>query len=1053
MDITHLNKLAVGAIFGLLIFGTVSVANAQYVAESLAEMRSYGATLSNSTVALSGAHGDPHPETGVVTPGEYWINGNHIANPTGSEPIFLELSGTGNTYDLSAAIIFVDTRDLAGFGRALGHDSGVDIVQITGSNNTVLGLTLIAQDLALDSDPSAQRFADWATQFVELSGDNNTVDGCNVVTRGSRTDAYGLSDAFGKGASQGMSPYILHRKASAFRVGEATNAVVNDMHLEVNSFGHGFFVQYSTNTTLTNSSVTGELFLSNLVVNHPLYQDYGFTWWGYPIPDNVMLSGAEGGVRVYNGASGLTVDNVIVTRMRTGFATVHCGGDVQISNSYAMGTTSGFDVGDNTTITNCGGDIVNGPLLVFYGGFAGDSTIELELLEGQPIGTNWSAIYLNGDNVDLTLTSSLDSDDLPTTSLVRLGQSYFENWRNFDYNIATPEDGEPIPLTNSVFTNNTNQNLVLGQNAIGNSGFSQSFVITNGKENYYDGVSLVPAGKKVVLVHEAGLGNNGTEADGSLDANASIVESGGTLELESNLRITDEKLTISGHGTDGLGALYSEGGTGSAAPRFGSSNSGDESTIFLDGDASIGVGQAGNQLLVGRIQGQGNLTKLGNGILSIEKSSTFLGNLLVNEGEVVARSGVVNHSLSVMRDASIVAIGNMLSTPDGDVDLEGVIDLNGRTDDSFLSGTIGSLSGLGSLTTSNPSATSGASLNLAGDEGVWVFGGTIESNLSLIKSGENFQSLTGDLTYTGVTWVQDGTLAIECGHTGSLEYAIGEIEGELATLELNSGFISTQDLTLRENSRLIMTIGSATRADAQSAGSSEVYSAIDVDYAILGGTLEVDFGFSPNAGDTFDLINLSEGQFVGEFDEVTATGLPADFQFFHEITPNETGLGETFRVRFLEPEIVGPEQIIVSAGISPGGRLVELLESDDQDFAIQRNILDIQSRTGFIARASTSIQSPSLFEITLEGSVFARNQVNQIVELFDFDSQSWDQVDLRPASRFVDEAVTVQATGDLSRYVENGTGHIEARIRYQSVRPRQRFTSNTDVISWRISGE
>ena len=654
-------------------------------ANSLTQLRSLGeGAISNTNIVLSPTGGDPHPVTGVVTPGEYWINGDHIPDPTNTHPRFLILGGSNNTYDLSGATLRLDTRKLDGYGRALGHDSGVDVVRIEGSNNEVQGLTLIGEDIALDTDPNAQRYADWSTVFVELSGTSNTVDWAHVVARGSRTETYGLSDAFGKGASQGIQPFISHRKASNFRVGEATNAVVNDIHLETYSFGHNFFVQESNNTTLTNSTIKAELFPSQLVLDRPEYQQHGHTWWGEPIPDDIMLAGSEGGVRVYGGSSGLTVDNVVVDGARTGFATVHDGGQVNINNSFAYNTTSGFDVGDNTTITNSGGNIVNGPLLVFYG--SGNNTdIDLELTEGTPIGTNWTAAYFNG-NADISISSNLAAEDLPEESYIRLGQSYFENWRDQDYNIADPEAENPTAFSNQTFTNNTNQILVIGENATGNTGSSQAPVISNGKANYYDGITLVPSGHRTVVVHAAGLGNNGTAANGSLETNASVVRAGGTLEISPGLSILDEKLTISGDGDNGQGALYSDGQTGSGT-RFGDSATGNESTIFLDGSASIGVGIAGNQMLVGSVRGSGDLTKRGLGKLLIEKDSTYSGTTVVDDGILLVNGthsggsdyqvagGVLGGNGSILADITVEAgaalapgtSAGILTT--GDVDL------------------------------------------------------------------------------------------------------------------------------------------------------------------------------------------------------------------------------------------------------------------------------------------------------------------------------------------------------------------------------------------------
>ena len=54
--------------------------------------------------------------------GQTPMDGDHIANPTGSEPIFLDLGGSNNTYNLTGANLKLDTRKLDGFGRALGHE-------------------------------------------------------------------------------------------------------------------------------------------------------------------------------------------------------------------------------------------------------------------------------------------------------------------------------------------------------------------------------------------------------------------------------------------------------------------------------------------------------------------------------------------------------------------------------------------------------------------------------------------------------------------------------------------------------------------------------------------------------------------------------------------------------------------------------------------------------------------------------------------------------------------------------------------------------------------
>ena len=845
--------------------GVTASAQDSITANSLADLRRLGTSVDNTTVTLSATGGDPHPVTGIVTPGQYWINGDHIADPTNSEPIFLDLSGTGNTYNLGGTTINVDTREFDGFGRGLGHGSTVDVIQITGSRNTVRGINLIGQDIALDTDPNAQRYADWSTRYIELSGDRNTVDGAHVVTRGSRTDTYGLSDAFGKGASQGQQPFIAHRKASAFRVGEATNAVVNDIHLEVNTFGHAFFVQESNNTTLTNSLIEGELFSSELVVARPEYQEAGHTWWGQPIPDDIQLAGGEGGVRVYNGSSGLTVDNVVVDGLRTGFATVHDGGDVRITNSFAYNTTSGFDVGDNTVIENSGGNIANGPLLVFYGN-GNNTSIDLELTEGAPVGVDWSAAYFNG-NADISITSDLEAGDLPEASYIRLGQSYFENWRTFDFNVATAEDGDPTSFNNQTFANDTNQIVVIGENAQGNVGRSQGGVISNGKQNFYDGLTLVQEGSRLTVTDANGLGNSGTETGAAFDRNndvvytgtataqtfddnGTVVSDGATLEIQAGIRVEDEKLTITGDGVDGRGALFSRG-SNDTGTRFGSSNGGDQSTVFLDGDASIGVGTAGNQLLVGAIQGAGDLTKKGAGTLVIGKASNYDGNFEVEQGHVSTRSNGVRNGLSVAAGASVGQVGNNGVNSGGDVVLDGTLDLNERSDAGNLAASVGRLDGDGRVTVSNPTSGATGTLTLNGSTGDGTFAGTIDGAVSIIKSGDDVQTLSGNLTQTGTTTVNDGALLINGTHTGGGTYTVngGTLGGAgsiSASVRVNDGGTLTSgerasrrtntlnvggNLTLAAGSTLVTETNDTESDRIAVAGSAAIAGGLDLEAA------------------------------------------------------------------------------------------------------------------------------------------------------------------------------------------------------------------------------
>lgn len=900
-------------------------ATGQYTATNLVQLRALSSgALSDSTITLSPTGGDPHPVTGVVTPGEYWINGDHISDPTNSQPIFLELSGSGNTYDLSGATIKLDTRDLGDFGRNLGHESAVRPLRVSGSGNSVQGLSLIGVDLALDTDPDAKRHADWGSTFVQFSGDNNSLTDAHIVTRGSTP--YGLGDAFGKGNSQGMAPYVGHRKMAGIQVHEATNAYFNNIDLDIYTYGHGVFIQKSSDTTFENSTITGELFSSQNVIDHELYQQYGHTWWGGPIPEDIMISGAEDGFRAYGVIDGVPVENitarnVVITNMRTGFATAIAKGDILLENVESYGAEANFAVGSNHTIINAKGDITNGPLFNGPSTSISNTTVDVELVGDVPVGIDWTVGYITGDNVNVTVSSDLPAGALPEGSYVRLGQQDFQDWRF--YQVTNP-DNPSYDLKNSSFTNNTNQILHMGSEVEGNVGSSQAPVISNGKENYYDGVTLVPSGSRLVVQHRYGLGNDGTEVDAEFsgnnvvfngtatastpDDNGTVVEAGATLEIEPGVQVDDERVTISGHGVDGKGAIYTDGTVDSGTRLVGSGE-----IIMLDGDASIGVGIAGNQFLVDRVAGVGNLTKLGPGKLSVETSSVFDGDLIVAEGELVGRRRVVHSNLTVNAGATVSALANwMIETPNGLVTLNGTFNANVRMDDSVIPARLGALEGnaSGLVTSSNPSSEVSANLQIVGESGSADFQGRIEGAVSIAKWGDGTQILSGANTYSGTTSISGGTLLVNGSHSGGASYTIaggtlgghGSIDADI-TVEsggtlapgASAGQLTVEQIVFETGSTLEIEIGGLI------AGSE--YDQLLADSVTLAGDLAVsllDLGsglYFPGPSDRFTVLGATtlsglfgnvangvrldtaggEGSFLVTYDGVSDVVILSDF--------------------------------------------------------------------------------------------------------------------------------------------------------------------------------
>ncbi len=140
----------------------------------------------------------------------------------------------------------------------------------------------------------------------------------------------------------------------------------------------------------------------------------------------------------------------------------------------------------------------------------------------------------------------------------------------------------------------------------------------------------------------------------------------------------------------------------------------------------------------------------------------------------------------------------------------------------------------------------------------------------------------------------------------------------------------------------------------------------------------------------------------------------------------------------------------VTHGTWASGSLADLLESDDSDLTVRRNSADLSSRVFIEVRGVSPTPTPSAFAFSLEGSVFARSEVVQSIDFYNYNTDSWEEVFTTSASRFSDSTEIANASGDMTRFVQAGTTEILARCRFESANPRQQFTVNLDQILWMI---
>ncbi|MEM7456567.1 MAG: hypothetical protein AAF456_19640 [Planctomycetota bacterium] len=149
------------------------------------------------------------------------------------------------------------------------------------------------------------------------------------------------------------------------------------------------------------------------------------------------------------------------------------------------------------------------------------------------------------------------------------------------------------------------------------------------------------------------------------------------------------------------------------------------------------------------------------------------------------------------------------------------------------------------------------------------------------------------------------------------------------------------------------------------------------------------------------------------------------------------------------PEIVATTLTVV-AGEQSGGDINSLLNSDNEDVSLNRGT-SIQSRTVAEIKGLSHIAAPAQMTFTFEASVFARGNVTQTLSLYNYDTDQFEQIDSRNASRFNDQTVEITPTGDVSRFVEPGTNCVEARIEFSGATQRMQFTANIDRAFWSVS--
>jgi len=402
--------------------------------------------------------------------------------------------------------------------------------------------------------------------------------------------------------------------------------------------------------------------------------------------------------------------------------------------------------------------------------------------------------------------------------------------------------------------------------------------------NSYTSSTLIQAGE-LRIAHPNALG---------FTAIGTTVASGASL-LCDNVSVAGEPLILNGNGFSFFGAL-----TGLS----GSNYWGGSVTL----NTACQISSVAPLNLAGIIGGPATLTKIGGGALMFSGSTTntYTGATFVNEGSLllaktVARASI--HGPLVAGDGSGGDLVRMTSAFQLETNVPVTVNFDAVFDVNSLSGTIGSLAGLGNMTLGSAILETGA------DNTSTLFGGLISGSGALDKIGTGTLTLNGNNTYTLESFVLNGTLLVNgfqpdtplrvfsgatLGGSGQVNTVRVTGGGTLAP-GTSPGRFTASNTVFSAASTFIVELNGATVAT----GYDQLYSYPSNNLG--GATLVVVPSFSavdaPEDGDLFEIIAggfvTNAGTFAGLPDGAVFTAGGTQFRINYASTPGSVTLTVT----------------------------------------------------------------------------------------------------------------------------------------------------------------
>ena len=380
-------------------------------------------------------------------------------------------------------------------------------------------------------------------------------------------------------------------------------------------------------------------------------------------------------------------------------------------------------------------------------------------------------------------------------------------------------------------------------------------LVTLTRSNSYTGTTTVSAGI---------LNIQNSDALGST-AGGTTVSSGGTLQLQGGINVTNEALTLNGTGVNNAGTLNNGSGNntwGGTLTLAGTSRINSEAGTLTISNASaitgsgfgLSVGGYGNTKIDSAIQtGSGTLTKDMVGKLTLSASNNYTGLTTVSYGILNIQNA---SALGTSASGTTVSSGGTLQLQGGIIvanetlSLKGVgYDMGGAlqnvSGDNTWTGTVTNSaaarinSDAGTLTLQGGVDATNQAITFGGAGNIVVSGAITNSTSTLTKDGTGTLTLSGANTYSGATVISAGTLQVGNGtDAGSI--------GATASITNNGALVYNVGSGTRTNAAVISGAGALTQNSSGGTlklTGSNTYTGATV---ISAGTLQI--GDGTNAG-------------------------------------------------------------------------------------------------------------------------------------------------------------------------------------------------------------